>query len=449
MKNKKSFTSTILTTLMLGSIFGIATIALRELLIANDFSNLWNGINSLLFADITAPGNERAIGIFYIVGQVFLRLLQILLIPLIFTSIIRAIEHIKDTQMLNKLAKKGFVNFLTLLVIALTVGSVVGLGAYSMGWFKLSVIDSIPLVDAAANTTNPLLILLNAFQPNFVATLGSNGNVMAIVLLAVIVGILFQSIRDKVPTLIKLVNEIYEITLKCLNFVILKISPIGIFALLTRTFATYGIQYLAPALIYMAITTFALLILMLIIFPLIVWIKAGIPPIVFLKKIYKVAAFAFSTSSSAASLPLAQETVIKDFNISNTVASFIVPLASTINMTGTAIMQIIATLFIASVAGYDIGAIQMVSIVGLTIVGSISTPAAPGAGAILLFTIISGMGFLNPAAVAAYSLIIAINRPVEMLVTAVNVVDDVVSAILIEESLKEKINVKETIMEVI
>ena len=445
-KKSTGFTKTILTTLLLGSITGIAMIILREQLVARNYGNLWTQIYNVFFADITAPGNERAIGIFFIIGQIFLRLLQVLLIPLIFTSIIRAIEHIKDTQLLNKMAKKGFMNFVLLLSIALVVGSIFGLGAYSMGLFKLNSIDIIPTVEATAKTSNPLMMILNSFQPNFVSTLGNNGNVMAIVVLAIIIGVLFQTMRETLPTLIKLVNEVYLITLKCLNFVIMKLSPIGIFSLLVRTFAEYGVQYLTPALVYMFTTTFALLTILTIIFPLLVWFKTGIKPLVFLRKIYKVVAFGFSTSSSAATLPLAQETVIKDFGVSDSVASFIVPLASTINMTGTAIMQIIATLFIASVAGYEIGVIQMVSIIGLTIIGSISTPAAPGAGAILLFTIISGMGYLNPAAVAAYSLIIAINRPVEMLVTAVNVVDDVVSAIMIEESLKEHQTIKNAVI---
>lgn len=319
--------------------------------------------------------------------------------------------------------------------------------AYSKGLFFTKETLAIQNVEASINAKNPLLVILNAFSLNFLSTLSNNGNIIAVVVISIVLGIIFQQMKEQVSTLKKLIDEVNEITKKCLNFVILKLSPIGIFSLLIRTFAQYGITYLIPALVYMLITTLALLIILFIIFPLLVWYKAKIKPQVFIKKVYKVAIFAFSTSSSAASLPLAQKTVTEDFNIKQSTASFVVPLASTINMTGTAIMQVIATLFIAACANYDIGLMQIISILLLTVVGSISTPAAPGAGAILLFTIISGMGFVNPAAIAAYSLIIAINRPVEMLVTAVNVVDDVVSSLMFENSLKEKQVINDIVLE--
>ena len=319
--------------------------------------------------------------------------------------------------------------------------------AYSKGLFFTKETLAIQNVEASINAKNPLLVILNAFSLNFLSTLSNNGNIIAVVVISIVLGIIFQQMKEQVSILKKLIDEVNEITKNCLNFVILKLSPIGIFSLLIRTFAQYGITYLIPALVYMLITTLALLIILFIIFPLLVWYKAKIKPQVFIKKVYKVAIFAFSTSSSAASLPLAQKTVTEDFNIKQSTASFVVPLASTINMTGTAIMQVIATLFIAACANYDIGLMQIISILLLTVVGSISTPAAPGAGAILLFTIISGMGFVNPAAIAAYSLIIAINRPVEMLVTAVNVVDDVVSSLMFENSLKEKQVINDIVLE--
>lgn len=437
MKQKHTFTKTMMRTLILGLGAGILVIILREQLLKHELGSLWNMINNVFFADITATGNERAIGIFYIIGQIFLRSLQLLLIPLIFTSIIRAIQHIKDTQSLHTLAKKGFKNFSMLLGIALAVGLIFGLTSYHLGLFNLPIVDQIEIVQGTAAAGNPLSLILNAFQNNFVSTLGNNGNILAIVVLAFVFGVILQAFPQETETISRLNEEAYFMTTKCLNFLILKLSPLGIFSLLIRTFAVYGVQYVQPALAYMLITTIALLVTTFVIYPLIVYAKTGMKPADFIKKTYKVFAFGFSTSSSAATLPLAQSTVIEDLGVDPNVASFIVPLASTINMTGTAIMQIIATLFIASVAGYHVGLIEIITIVGLTIIGSISTPAAPGAGAILLFTIISGMGYANPAALAAYSFIIAINRPVEMLVTAVNVIDDTVSALTIDHELKE------------
>lgn len=432
---KNSFTKRIFITLALGLISGVIFISLRETLVQNGNTKIWEQINQLLFADITS--NSSAVGLFFIVGQIFIRILQMLLVPLIFTSIIRAIQRIQDTSLLNKLAKKGFLNFAFLLGVALSLATIVGYSAYSMGWFQLSNLESIQVVENTANQSNPLLLILNAFNTNILASLSSNGNIISVVVLALALGYFMHTLKGSVDILTRAVDEIYTLTMKILDVVIQKLAPIAIYCLLVRTFAAYGIQYLTPALVYMIVTTLTLLFLLYIIFPLIVYVKTGQNPLTFITKINKVAAFGFSTSSSAATLPLAQETIIKDLGVSESVASFIVPLASTINMTGTAIMQVIATLFIASVAGYDVGVVQILSILALTVVGSISTPAAPGAGAVLLFTIISGMGYVNPAALAAYSFILAINRPVEMLVTAVNVVDDSVSSLCIAHDLGE------------
>lgn len=436
-KTKNNFTKKILTTLFLGLISGIAFIALREFLINTGNASIWRQINNILFADITQAGNENVIGLLFVVGQIFIRILQMLLIPLIFTSIVRAIEKIQDTGLLNNLAKKSFLNFGMLLSIALTLATIIGYSVYSLGWFQLSNLESIEIVESAANRSNPLLIILNAFNPNILGALGNNGNIIAVVVLALGIGVFMQRLRGKVEILSKAVDEVYLLTMKILDLVIIKFSPFAIYCLLVRTFAAYGVQYLRPAVIYMVVTTLTLLILLYIIFPTIVYVKTGLNPLTYIKKISKVAAFGFSTSSSAATLPLSQDTIIKDLGVDESIASFIVPLASTINMTGTAIMQVIATLFIASVGGYHVGIVEMVSILALTLVGSVSTPAAPGAGAILLFTIISGMNFSNPAALAAYSFILAINRPVEMLVTAVNVVDDSVTSLCVAHDLKQ------------
>lgn len=432
---KNHFTRKILITLALGLIVGIGFIFLREYLISTNHQALWTSIDKLLFVDISAPGNKNAVGIFYIVSQIFMRLLQIVLVPLIFTSIIKAIDHIRESSLLNKLATKGIKNFVLLLTVAVILGTTVGYFGYSMGWFQLSNLESIELAQTTVNDNNPLMIVLNAFNNNFVSMLSNNGNIIAVVVFALIVGVVMQSVRDQIDILRKFINEVYIITMKLLEVVIVKFGPFAVFALLVRTLASYGTNYLQPAMVYMVLTSLTLLVLMFVVFPLIVLVRTGLSPVIFLKKMYKVIAFGFSTSSSAATLPLTQETVMHDLGVDEAIASFIVPLASAINMTGTAIMQIVATLFIASVGGYEVGLVQMISIIALVVIGSISTPAAPGAGAVLLFTIISGMGYVNPEALAAYSFIFAINRPVEMLVTAANVMDDGVSALCVAHEL--------------
>ena len=155
---------------------------------------------------------------------------------------------------------------------------------------------------------------------------------------------------------------------------------------------------------------------------------------IFVKKISKVALFGFSTSSSAATLPLNTKTVVEDLGVSKEIASFTLPLGMTINMNGTAIMQVIAAIFIASSSGYEVTVGNILIISLLALIASIGTPAAPGAGAIILFTVLTGMGYQNDAAVLAYSLILAINRPIEMLVTSLNVVGDAATCVYVSKS---------------
>ena len=157
-------------------------------------------------------------------------------------------------------------------------------------------------------------------------------------------------------------------------------------------------------------------------------------PFTFIRKIFKVIVFGFATSSSAATLPLNLDTNIKELGVDHQIASFVLPLGMTINMDGTAIMQVIATLFIAGVGGFEVSVFQLVIIMVLALIASMGTPAAPGAGAGILFTILSGVGFTNEPALIAYSLILAINRPIEMLVTSLNCVGDSVAAIAVAKS---------------
>ena len=148
----------------------------------------------------------------------------------------------------------------------------------------------------------------------------------------------------------------------------------------------------------------------------------------------KVSLFGFSTSSSAATLPLNEKTTVEELGVSEEIASFVLPLGMTINMDGTAIMQVIAAIFIAATAGYDVTIGNIAIIATLALVASIGTPAAPGAGAVILFTILTGLGYTNDAAMLAYSLILAINRPIEMLVTSLNVIGDSSASVYVAKS---------------
>lgn len=431
-KRTKSLTQKMTVALLCGLAAGLVAILLREALVKGGNGEVWQTINNLLFADITAAGNEKALGIFYIVGQLFVKAMQLVIVPMVFTSIVSAMLRIADSKKLGRISTKTIVYFLSTTLIAIVFASVVGLIAYNAGVFKIANLD---LAASTGSTgSNPLNIVLNAVPNNFVSALSNNGGVLAIVVLAVAVGLGINSCKDNFSILTKICDEISNLVTIILGWIINTCAPVAIFCLLTRTFAAYGVSYLKPAISYIVITTLLLLIFLLVGYPLFVKITTGKNPKTFLKKISEVSLFGFSTSSSAATLPLNLKVVKEELGVHDEIASFVLPLGMTINMDGTALMQVVATLFIAGAAGYEVTFSSILLIAILAVVASIGTPAAPGAGAVILFTILSGVGFTGEVALSIYALILAINRPIEMLVTALNVTGDSACAMAVAKS---------------
>ena len=430
MKNSKmSLAKKMVIALILGIVVGIGAIFLRVNLTENGQEATWSVINNLLFADITAEGNEKAIGLFYIVGQLFVNSMQVIIIPMVFTSIVIAMIRISDAKKLGRIASKTIGYFLLTTVIAILVASVCGMIAYNAGLFQAAETN----LEAAAGKSgsNPLLFIVNAVPNNFVSALSNNGGVLAIVVCAVAVGLGINTNKEKFKQITALCEQISELVTIILSWIVNTFAPVAIFCLLTRTCAAYGVSYLKPALSYIVLTTVLLFAFLFIFYPLFVSVTTKLSPTVFAKKIAKVALFGFSTSSSAATLPMNIETAEKELGVSEEIASFVLPLGMTINMDGTAIMQVIAAMFIAASSGYKVTFMSMAVIAVLALIASVGTPAAPGAGAVILFTILTGMGYTNDAALLAYSLILSINRPIEMLVTSLNVVGDASTSVIV------------------
>ena len=420
-----------LVAMVAGIVFGLASMLLREKLGAD--SAAWTAINDLLFQDITAKGAEKAIGLFYIGGQLFVKSLQLVIVPMVFTSIVMAIGTIRDAATLGRVSLKTFGWFLLTTVVALVLAGAVALICFNAGMFNTT-IEGLAAANGSAGA-NPLNVLLNIVPSNIGATFSVNNAVLSLIFLAIVIGLSLNKLGyDSSCTINKLCKELSEVVVMFLNFIVNKFGPVAVFMLLSRTFATYGINYLKPAAAYVLLTVALLLAYMFVGYPLYVFIAAKLNPITYIKKIFKVIVFGFSTSSSAATLPLNTETNVRELGVNQQIASFVLPLGMTINMDGTAIMQVVATLFIAGCGGYDVSVFQLVIIMVLALIASMGTPAAPGAGAVILFTILSGMGFVNDSALIAYSLILAINRPIEMLVTSLNVAGDSVTSIAVAKS---------------
>ena len=427
-KHELSLAKRMAISLVCGLVAGLAFMFLREHLNASGQAQTWTTINNLLFQDITAEGAERAFGIFYIIGQLFIKALQLVIIPMVFTSISLAIGSIADTRTMGRISAKTLFWFLLCSFLALLLAGCVGYGTYSMGLFNTRIEG---LAEASGSTgSNPLNVLLNIIPSNIVTAFGSNGAVLSSVFLAVATGLSMNTLGEsRTASLRRLLGEVNDVVVVFLNF-----APFAVFVLLTRTFAIYGIDYLKPALVYVVVTVVLLLAFLIIAYPLVIALGAKLNPFTFIRKIANVAVFGFSTSSSAATLPLNIKVSEEEFGVDESIASFVLPLGMTINMDGTAIMQVIATVFIAGCAGYTVTPGQLVVVALLALLASVGTPAAPGAGAVILFTILSGMGFVNDGALLAYSLILAINRPIEMLVTSLNVVGDAVASICVAKS---------------
>lgn len=420
-----------LAAMVLGILIGLVFMTIRENVGAE--SQLWQTINKLLFQDITAPGAESALGLFYIVGQLFIRSLQLVIVPMVFCSIVIAIGNITDAATLGRVSAKTFGMFLLTSLVALLMAGVAGLVAYSMGAFNV-VLEGVT-ASGGSTGSNPLNVILNIIPSNIGATFSVNNSVLAVVFLAVGCGLCINKLNLGSSSVVrKACKELSDIIVVFLNFIVEKFGPIAIFMLLCRTFATYGITYLQPALSYVVLTVVLLLAYLFIGYPLILALMTRLNPIVFIRKIFKVMVFGFSTSSSAATLPLNIDTNKKELGVDGQIASYVLPLGMTINMDGTAIMQVVATLFLAGVGGYNVSVYQLAMIMMLALIASAGTPAAPGAGAIILFTILSGVGFTGEAAMMGYALILAINRPIEMLVTSLNCVGDSVAAIVVAKS---------------
>lgn len=421
-------------SLVLALIIGIAFILIRESLISNDKVEIWNTINSILFHDITTDEGRNSLGLFYILGQLFINCLQLIIIPMVFSSIALAMCHISDTKKLGRISYKTLLSFLTTSTFALATACIFGFIAYKLGFFNVHLSTNGATSVTTATGNNPLLLILNAIPNNVANVMTNNSMVLSIVFLAVVVGLCINTLGEKILVLKNLLIDINNIISVFLCFIITKFSPFAVFVLITRTFAVYGLDRLKPALAYMITVTIASIIFLIIAYPLFVYLLTRLNPITFMKKVAKVALLGFSAAASSAALSLNEKTTVEELGVDKDIASFVLPLGMTINMNGTAIMQVIAAIFIAASSGYTLTIQNIILIAVLALIASIGTPSAPGSSSIILFTVLTGMGFNNEATLIAYSLIIAINRPIDMLITCLNVIGDSATAVVVANS---------------
>ena len=415
---------------------GIAFLLLREQLISSGNEGAWTILNKILFQDITAEDGVSAIGLFYIIGQLFMRGLQLAIVPLVLVSLSLAMCSISSSTKLGRIAGRTLIGFFLFYVCGAFLAGIVAYAVKSAGFFNVT-LPSEAVTDAATlDAFNPLATIVNAVPSNIAAAFSSNNSILAVVVVAIIIGLCMNALGEKADPLKKVLESVNEIIQLYLTFLINKVGPIAIFCLISRTFAIYGTEYLAPAAAYIVAAMVTLFVLVVTIYPIGIWVTTKMNPIKFIKKIAKVGVFGFSTNSSAACLPLNTRTCIDELGCSEEITSFVLPTGMTINMNGTTVMHMFAATFIATSAGIDVTPANLATIAFLSICAAMGCPAIPIAGTTLIVTILSGLGWTSDACMIAYALVVAINRPVEMALLPLNVIGDATVNVIVNA--KEK-----------
>lgn len=420
-----------------GLLVGIAFLLLREQLISSGNKGAWTILNKILFQDITAEDGVSAIGLFYIIGQLFMRGLQLAIVPLVLVSLSLAMCSISSSTKLGRIAGRTLIGFFLFYVCGAFLAGIVAYAVKSAGFFNVT-LPSEAVTDAATlDAFNPLATIVNAVPSNIAAAFSSNNSILAVVVVAIIIGLCMNALGEKADPLKKVLESVNEIIQLYLTFLINKVGPIAIFCLISRTFAIYGTEYLAPAAAYIVAAMVTLFVLVVTIYPIGIWVTTKMNPIKFIKKIAKVGVFGFSTNSSAACLPLNTRTCIDELGCSEEITSFVLPTGMTINMNGTTVMHMFAATFIATSAGIDVTPANLATIAFLSICAAMGCPAIPIAGTTLIVTILSGLGWTSDACMIAYALVVAINRPVEMALLPLNVIGDATVNVIVNAKEKE------------
>lgn len=430
-KKSTSVVRKMMIALVAGIVTGLLFLGLREYLVANQAEGTWDLINRLFFQDITVAEGVNAIGIFYIAGEIFMRGLQMAIVPLVFVSLSLAMCSISSSAKLGRIAGRTLLGFFSFYLCGALISGTVAYGVKTTGLFDVALPGGQLEEAATLDAFNPLATIVNAVPSNITAVFGNNNSILAVVVVAIIVGLCINKLGEKTDHLKKLLENADEIIQMYLGFLINHVGPVAIFCLITRTFAIYGIEYLMPAAAYVVSAIITLFVLVVTIYPLGVYFTTGLKPSIFLKKTAKVGLFGFSVNSSAATLPMNTQTCQKELGCSEEITSFVLPTGMTINMNGTTVMHMFAVTFIATSAGINVTPTDLIVVAFLSICAAAGTPAIPIAGTTMIFTVLSGMGWTTDACLAGYALVVAINRLVEMSLLPMNVIGSAATNVIV------------------
>jgi len=367
-------------------------------------------------------------------GQLFLALIQMIVIPLIFASIVRGLSATEDTAQLKKMGFRVVIYFVVTTGIAAALGIWLTL-MIRPGEFvdRTALQASFAQAQTLAAPDTMVTPTLKTLPQQVLTLLPSNpltsmveSNMLQIVIFAMVIGVaLVMMSREQARPLLELMGTIQEVCMTVVRWA-MWLAPYAVFGLLAQLMSKIGLDALIGMAVYVATVLLGLFCLF-VMFMVIAWFGVGRGPISFLKATRELLLLAFSTSSSAAVMPLSIKTAEEKLGVRPSVSQFVIPLGATINMNGTALYQGVAAIFLAQIFGIDVSTGGMVLIVVTAVGASIGSPATPGVGIVVLATVVSTVG-VPPAGIA---LIMGVDRILDMSRTALNVSGDVVASMLV------------------
>ena len=402
-EQRLSLTARILLAMVFGLIFGLV---LKYLLPSSGF------IQSYIID-----------GLFQIIGKIFIDSLKMLVVPLVFVSLVCGTCSLSDTTKIGRLGIKSLGLYLLTTAFAVTLALLfsvlVGPGEGS----NLQAVEYIPKEAPALKD-----VLYNLFPSNPLRAM-VEGNMLQVIVFSILFGIALSLAGKSGEKVANLFNDLNEIIMKLIT-ILMNLAPYGVFCLMAKLFATLGFDTIGNLITYFLLVLFVLVLHGTLTYTLMIKTLSGLNPFVFFKKMRPAMLFAFSTSSSNATLPVTLETATHHLGIRNTIASFTIPLGATINMDGTAIMQGVATVFIAQAYNIDLSFTQYLSVILTATLASIGTAGVPGVGLIMLAMVLQQVGL----PVEGIALIIGVDRLLDMTRTAVNVTGDCVVSCIVAKS---------------
>lgn len=380
-------------------------------------------------------------------GTIFIRLLKLIAIPLIFTSLVKGISDLKDISSFRNIGVRTILIYISTTMVAIIIGLLLvntlkpGSGVSEETIHELTQTyagdESITsnIREATLQERGPLSFLVEMVPDNIFAALGNNGLMLQVIVFAIAFGICMLLIDPKKAGPVnKLIEGLNAVVLKMVDLIML-MAPFAVFALLAQIVVSSGSVEILQKLLMYGLTVVIGLAVMIMLYLLIVYLTTGRSPRWFLNGIAPAQLLAFSTSSSAATLPVTMERVTEHLGVDNEVSSFVVPVGATINMDGTSLYQAVAAVFIAQALHFPLEFSGQLTIVLTALLASIGSAAVPGAGMVMLVIVLESIGIPADKLAIGLALIFAIDRPLDMCRTVVNVTGDAMVSVVVARTL--------------